>query len=50
MGFVSIKIKEVISKKDLKKWIGFPNSLYKDNEYYVSFLANDEMETSSVRE
>ena len=44
---MSIKIKEVISKKDLKKWIEFPNSLYRDNEYYVPFLANDEMETFS---
>ncbi|MBQ8892965.1 MAG: GNAT family N-acetyltransferase [Clostridia bacterium] len=42
---MSINIKEVISKKDLKKWIEFPNSLYKDNDYYVPFLANDEMET-----
>lgn len=44
---MSIKIKEVISKKDLKKWIEFPNSLYKDNDYYVPFLASDEMETFS---
>ena len=42
---MSIDIKEVISKKDLKKWIEFPNSLYKDNEYYVPFLMSDEMET-----
>lgn len=42
---MNINIKEVISKKDLKKWIEFPNSLYKDNEYYVPFLATDEMET-----
>ena len=42
---MSINIKEVISKKDLKKWIEFPNSLYKDNEYYVPFLMSDEMET-----
>lgn len=47
MGFMSIKIKEVISKKDLKKWIEFPNELYKDNDYYVPFLANDEIETFS---
>ena len=42
---MSINIKEVISKMDLKKWIEFPNSLYKDNEYYVPFLMSDEMET-----
>ncbi|MBO5358897.1 MAG: hypothetical protein J6A78_06210 [Clostridia bacterium] len=44
---MSIYIKEVTSKKDLKKWIEFPNSLYKDNEFYVPFLASDEMETFS---
>ena len=42
---MSININEVTSKKDLKKWINFPNSLYKDNEYYVPFLAADEAET-----
>jgi len=44
---MSVIIKEVTSKKDLKKWIEFPNRLYKDNEYYVPFLASDEMETFS---
>lgn len=42
---MSINVREVTTKKDLKKWIEFPNSLYKDNEYYVPFLANDEMQT-----
>ncbi len=44
---MDIIIKEVTSKRDLKKWIEFPNSLYQDNEYYVPFLANDEAETFS---
>lgn len=44
---MSINVKEVTTKKDLKKWIEFPNSLYKGNEYYVPFLASDEMETFS---
>ena len=44
---MSINVKEVTTKKDLKKWIEFPNSLYKNNEYYVPFLANDEKETFS---
>ena len=44
---MSVIIKEVTTKKDLKKWIEFPNRLYKDNEYYVPFLASDEMETFS---
>lgn len=42
---MNVTIKEVISKKDLKKWIEFPNKLYKDNEYFVPFLASDEEET-----
>ena len=44
---MDIIIKEVTTKKDLKKWIEFPNTLYKDNEYYVPFLASDEAETFS---
>ena len=42
-----ILIKEVTSKKDLKKWVTFPNKLYKNNKYYVPFLFNDEMDTFS---
>lgn len=41
-------IKEVVTKKDLKKWIEFPNKLYRDIEYYVPFLASDEEETFSI--
>ncbi|MBQ7827005.1 MAG: N-acetyltransferase [Clostridia bacterium] len=44
---MSITIKEVLSKKDLWEWIEFPNTLYRGNEYYVPFLANDEFETFS---
>ena len=39
------KIKEVITKEQLKKWIDFPNKLYKDNPYYVPFLFPDELST-----
>lgn len=42
---MNITIKEVTSKKDLKKFVEFPNVLYKGNEYYVPFLAMDEIET-----
>lgn len=37
-----ITIKEVKTKKDLKKFIEFPNDLYKDNPYYVPSLYADE--------
>ena len=42
---MSITIVEVNSKKLLKKWVEFPNKLYKGNKHYVPFLFNDEMET-----
>lgn len=42
MGYT---IKEVNSKKELKKWVSFPNLLYKENEYFVPFLASDEIDT-----
>lgn len=42
---MGIEIKEVLSKKDLKTWVRFPNKLYKDNAAFVPFLENDEIET-----
>lgn len=42
---MSIIIKEVVGKKDLKKWVDFPNKLYKKVPAYVPFLFNDEMDT-----
>ena len=42
---MSINIIEVTNKKLLKKWVEFPNKLYKDNEYYVPFLTSDEIGT-----
>ena len=44
---MSITIKEVVTKRDLGKWVDFPNKLYKDNPYYVPFLKSDEMATFS---
>lgn len=42
---MSVEIKEVLTKKDLKKWVEFPNTLYKGVDAYVPFLFNDEMDT-----
>ena len=42
-----VEIREVLTKKDLWRWIRFPNELYKDNEFFVPFLGNDEFETFS---
>ena len=37
---MSIEIREVLSKKDLKTWVRFPNKLYAGNAYFVPFLEN----------
>lgn len=44
---MSITIKEVENRKELLRWVRFPTVLYKDNEYYVPFLENDEIDTFS---
>lgn len=41
---MSIIVKEV-KKKDMKKWVRFPNVLYKDTKAFVPFLENDEYNT-----
>lgn len=47
MGYMHIEIKEVLTKKDLWKWVRFPNRLYKDSEFFVPFLETDEFNTFS---
>lgn len=42
---MSIEIREVLTKKDLKKWVDFPNKMYKNVDAYVPFLFTDEMAT-----
>ena len=42
---MSIQIKEVLNKSDLKKWVDFPNKMYKKVQAYVPFLMNDEIST-----
>ena len=42
-----VEIKEVLTKKDLWKWVRFPNKLYKDAEAFTPFLENDEFELFS---
>ena len=42
---MAIIIKEVITKKDLLRWVRFPNDLYKNDEFFVPFLENDEIDT-----
>ena len=42
---MSVEIKEVVSRRDLKKFVMFPFSLYKNNNYWIPPLIKDEMET-----
>ncbi len=42
---MAIEIKQVINRKDLKKFVEFPNILYKGNNCYVPKLFGDEMST-----
>ena len=42
---MAVIIKEVVTKKDLIKWVRFPNDLYKNSENFVPFLENDEIDT-----
>jgi ribosomal protein S18 acetylase RimI-like enzyme len=42
---MSVEIKEVLSKSDLKKFIKFPISLYKNNDCFVPPLISDEITT-----
>jgi len=42
---MSIEIKEVIDLKDLKKFVRFPFSLYKNNKYWIPPIIKDEINT-----
>lgn len=44
---MKISIKEITSQRDLKKFVKFPNKLYKGNEFYVPPLVAVELETIS---
>ena len=44
---MGIEVKEVLTQKDLWMWVRFPNKMYKNNEFFVPFLENDEFETFS---
>ena len=42
---MSVTIVKVENNKQLKKFVGFPNELYKDSQYYVPELFDDAMNT-----
>ncbi len=39
-----VEIKEVTTSKDLKKFVNFPNTLFKDNPYYVPVIVKNELD------
>ena len=44
---MAVEIKEVVSSRDMKEFIRFPEKLYKDNPYYVPALEYDVQDTLS---
>lgn len=42
---MAVTIREVTSKKELKRWVEFPNKLYKHEPMFVPFLTADELGT-----
>ena len=42
---MALSIVEVLTRKQLKSWVDFPNKMYKKNPSFVPFMFNDEMDT-----
>ena len=47
---MSVIIKEVLTDKQLKQWVDFPNKLYKNEPNFVPFLMPDELSTFNRKE
>ena len=41
---MKVTIQEVVTKKDLKAFVHYPNELYKDNKYYVPTLESGDLD------
>ena len=46
---MSVQIKQVLSRKDLRTFINFQNQLYKGNPYFVPKIFMDEMATLDAK-
>ena len=44
-----IEIKIVTKRSDLKRFIEFPNNLYRNNEFYVPYLTVDELSNLNLK-
>ena len=42
---MSIEIKEIKGRRELRKFVNFPEKLYRNNPYYVPYLEFDQMDT-----
>ena len=42
---MKVTIQEVVTRKDLKAFVHYPNELYKDNKYYVPTLESGDRDT-----
>ena len=42
---MAIEIKKVLTRKQLRDFVNFPEKLYKDNPYYIPPLVFDQMDT-----
>ena len=40
-----ISIREVKTRRELRAFVDFPETLYRDNPHYVPYLAFDQMDT-----
>ena len=40
-----VEIKKVLSKRDLRTFVNYPEALYKNNPYYVPPLVFDQLDT-----
>lgn len=47
---MSVTIRQVVSKGDIKKFVQFPFDLYKDNAYWVPPIKNDEIKSITPEE
>lgn len=47
LNYMSVEIKVVTTKKELKAFASFGNELYKGNKYYVPAMVSDELNTLS---
>ncbi|MBO4742486.1 MAG: N-acetyltransferase [Bacteroidales bacterium] len=42
---MALEIRQVTNRRELRRFVNFPETLYKDNEYYVPPLVFDQMDT-----